>query len=164
MTVPKISTRQGFRYQDELELARISTWDPEVQLFTAEDFDDEEEPRVRKYWCAICKSRLDYLQGADEWFCNQCGQQYDPKIQDVPIKDLSTSKVRVWAELAHYPTYEENDPYLPFAEGIDMDDIVEEEKDIQLISSSPDNRIQKLHVRGLPEKALRATALYEEDE
>jgi DNA-directed RNA polymerase subunit RPC12/RpoP len=161
VTVPKISTRQGFRYQDELELARISTWDPEVQLFTAEDFDDEVEPKMRKYWCAVCKSGLDYLQGADEWFCSQCGQQYDPKIQDVPIKDLSTSKVRVWAELAHYPIYEENDPYLPFAEGIDMDDIVEEEKDIQLISSSPDLRIQKIRVKGDISKALSAQHYFE---
>lgn len=44
-------------------------------------------------------------------------QYYDISIQDVPVKDISESKVRTYTELDHYPTAEEVDIFVPFIEG-----------------------------------------------
>jgi ribosomal protein L37AE/L43A len=77
--------------------------DPKLQILTEEDL-EEEEPEQRQYWCAICKSRLDFLKETGTmWRCNECMEYYDTSIQDVPVKDLRESKVRTYTELQHYP-------------------------------------------------------------
>jgi hypothetical protein len=82
---------------------------------------EDEEPERREYYCSICKSRLDFLKDAETICrCNECMQYYDTSIQDVPIKDVSESKVRIYSELDKFPTYEENDIWMPFMEGIDV--------------------------------------------
>ena len=48
-------------------------------------------------------------------------EYYDTKIQDVPVKDIKDSRVKTYPELSHYPTYEENDIFTPFIEGINPD-------------------------------------------
>ena len=88
---------------------------------TEEDL-EEEDPEKRHYFCAICKSKLDFMTNTETMRrCNECMQYYDTSIQDTPVKDLSESKVKVYTELDKYPTYDESDTYLPFVQGIDPD-------------------------------------------
>jgi ribosomal protein L37AE/L43A len=140
---------QGFSQQD-------------IQILTEEDY-EEEDKEVRRYWCAICKSRLDYLEGTETiWMCSNCSQMYDTSIQDVPVKDISESKVRTYTELDHYPTYEEDDMFTPFIEGINPDR--EEDYDqegVELVSPSYDNRMQHIRVKGDITKALSAQHNFE---
>ena len=137
---------QGFSQQD-------------IQILTEEDY-EEEDKEVRRYWCAICKSRLDYLEGTETiWMCSNCSQMYDTSIQDVPVKDISESKVRTYTELDHYPTAEEGDIFVPFIEGFgpaadDDDDDEYVPRNIEVIS---DNGMHKhIRVKGLSTEALAA--------
>lgn len=113
---------QGWKQTDEWYLNQYDnpSNDPDIQVIP-EDNLEESDPALREYWCAICKSKLDYLQNMEMWYCSACVQYYDTKIQDVPIKNINDSKVGVYAELEHYPTYDESDIYLPFVEGINPD-------------------------------------------
>ena len=84
-----------------------------------------EKKRVgKRLVCAICKARLDNLEGTKTiWICSNCSQNYGTSIQDAPIKDLNESKVKTYPELGKYPTFDERDvvSILPFVEGIDPD-------------------------------------------
>jgi len=129
----------------------------DIQILTEEDY-EEEDPEQRHYFCALCKSRLDFLKETGTmWRCNECMEYYNTSIQDVPVKDLIESKVRTFPELDHYPTAEEDDIWLPFIESINPDQ--EEDYDqegVELVSASHDNRIQHLKVKGDITKALSA--------
>jgi hypothetical protein len=67
----------------------------------------EGEPEQRQYYCAMCKSRLDYHKHLQYWLCPECFQQYDPSIQDVPLKNIIDSGVKIYPELQHNPTLDE---------------------------------------------------------
>jgi len=130
--------------------------DLNIQILTEEDW-EEEDKELREYWCSICHGKLDYLKQMDMWHCSACVEYYDQKIQDVPIKDLRESKVRTYAELEHYHQSDEDDIFVPFIEGINPDE--QEDYDlegVELVSSSADNRIQHLKVKGDITKALSA--------
>ncbi|MGH9983826.1 MAG: hypothetical protein ACRD8W_07715 [Nitrososphaeraceae archaeon] len=128
--------------------------DPDIQILAEYNL-EEENKEERQYWCAICQSKLDYIKNMDMWYCSACVQYYDTKIQDVPIKDLSESKVRVSAELQHYPTYGENDIYSPFIEAINPDsDETEIPSNIEIVSD--DGHRKHIRVKGLPIEALSA--------
>ena len=104
--------------KDEYNLRKTDPGnDPDLQILVEDNWEDEDKEQ-RVYWCAICHGKLDYLKNMDMWCCSACVEYYDQKIQDVPIKNISDSKVRVSAELQHYPTYDEGDIYSPFIEAI----------------------------------------------
>ncbi|MGC1133643.1 MAG: hypothetical protein WA941_12535 [Nitrososphaeraceae archaeon] len=65
------------------------------------------------------------------------------------------SKVRTYTELSHYPTYEENDIYRPFMEGIDVG---EQDNNIpgNIEVVYDDGRHKHIRVKGLPTEALAA--------
>jgi ribosomal protein L37AE/L43A len=134
----------------------------DIQILTEEDY-EEEDPEQRHYFCALCKSRLDFLKETGTmWRCNECMEYYNTSIQDVPVKDLRESKVKTYTELSHYPTYEEDDMFTPFIEGINPDR--EEDYDqegVELVSSSYDNRMQHIRVKGDITKALSAQHNFE---
>lgn len=90
------------------------------------------------------------------WYCSACVEYYDTNIQDVPIKNISESKVRVSAELEHYPTYEENDIYSPFIEAINpnADELEDIPNNIEVVSD--DGRHKHIRVKGLSIEALSA--------
>lgn len=146
-------TNQGWKQTDEWYLNRHDnpSNDPDIQILT-EDNLEESNPALREYFCAICKSKLDHLQNMEMWYCSACVQYYDTKIQDVPIKDLSESKVRTYTELDHYPTYEENDRYLPFVEGVNPDADEDIPSNIEIISDNGKN--VHIKVKGSPTEAL----------
>jgi len=120
---------------------------PEWQLLTEEDL-EEEDPEQRHYFCAICKSTLDFLKDTETiWRCNECMQYYDTSIQDAPIKDMSESRVRVYQELDHYPEYDENDPRMIFVEGIEQDADEYTPSNIEVISD--DGHHKHIRCKGL---------------
>jgi hypothetical protein len=124
-----------------------------VSPLTEADLEDE-EPERREYYCSICKSILDFLKDTETiWRCNECMQYYDTSIQDVPIKDLSESKVKVYPELDKYPTYDIEDPNMVFVEGIDIE---EQDNNIpgNLEVVYDDGKHKKVRVKGLPAEAL----------
>ncbi|MFY9965282.1 MAG: hypothetical protein WAK50_06045 [Nitrososphaeraceae archaeon] len=84
-----------------------------------------------------------------------CVQYYDTTIQDVPIKNVKDSKVRTFPELDHYPTYEENDIWLPFVEGINPDADGDISGNIEVVYDD-DGRHKHIRVKGLPTEALAA--------
>ena len=129
--------------------------DPEIQIFTREEEEDE-DPRERKYYCALCGTKLQWLQGTPEWMCNHCGHTLDTSLQDIPIKDPNQDRVKVYQELDNSPVFDDHDPMLPFAEGIEVDELAGESEDIELVKTSADHRIQHIRVRGLPSEALNA--------
>jgi len=77
----------------------------DIQILTEEDY-EEEDPEQRHYFCALCKSRLDFLKETGTmWRCNECMEYYNTSIQDVPVKDLIESKVRTYTD---YDTFRRN--------------------------------------------------------
>lgn len=60
ITTTRNGINQGFTVQDQYYLRHYDNAeaDPQVQLFTVEDL-EQEEPELRKYFCTIFKSRLD---------------------------------------------------------------------------------------------------------
>ena len=149
----------GWKHEDQHYLSKEvdPSNDPAIQILTEEDWEDDNLEQ-RQYWCAICKSRLEFLKETGTmWRCNECMEYYDTKIQDVPVKSIKDSRVKTYPELSRYPTYEEDDVFTPFIEGINPDQ--EEDYDqegVSLISSSADNRIQHIKVKGDITKALSA--------
>lgn len=144
----------GWKLQDQkyLQMHDNAASSPEWQLLTEDDWEND-EPKQRRYHCSICFARLDYLQDTKTiWICSNCSQTYDTSIQDAPIKDMSESKVRTYTELSHYPTYEENDIYMPFMEGIDVG---EQDNNIpgNIEVVYDDGRHKHIRVKGLPIEA-----------
>jgi ribosomal protein L37AE/L43A len=130
---------------------------PEWQLLTEEDWEDENLEQ-REYYCAICKSRLDFMKDTGTiWRCNECMEYYDVSIQDVPIKNMSESRVKVYPELDRYSTYDIEDPNMVFVEGINPDADVDEYTPSSNIEVISDDGLHKhIRVKGLPTEALAA--------
>lgn len=153
---------RGLRPQDEAytRLHDNPTASPDIQMFTYEDLEDQ--PEERKYYCSLCKGKLQLLQGLGEWYCMPCGQHYDINLWDTPIKDKKPFKLKPFMEFQHNPTYDEEDSNLPFAEGIEVDDLVEDTDDVTLVNNTPDNRVQHIRVKGDITKALSAQHNYDQ--
>lgn len=154
--------RTGFRYQDVQYLKRYdnATAAPDIQLFTAEE-DNDEEPEVRKYFCAVCKSRLDYLKDTETiWRCNECMQYYDTKIQDVPIANNNKFRITPHYEINRYPKFDDEDINIPFVKAIDLDD--QQDSNIEILRQSADGRIQHTRIvdNSTKKEAIRRTSSY----
>ena len=148
--------RTGFRYQDVQYLKRYdnSAAGPDIQLFTVEE--DDREPETRQYWCAVCRSKLDYLKGTETiWRCNECMEYYDTKIQDIPIANHNKFKITPHSEIWRYPKLDEDDTNIPFVKSIKLDEL-ENSSDIEILRQSADGRIIEIRVKGLPTEALAA--------
>jgi DNA-directed RNA polymerase subunit RPC12/RpoP len=68
----------GWKLQDENYLRKYDSAEagPELQILTEEDWEDDDKEQ-REYFCAICKSKLDYLEGTETiWICSNCSQTY----------------------------------------------------------------------------------------
>jgi hypothetical protein len=116
--------RMGFKFQDEIYLRKYdnAVAGPEIQLFTEEDL---EESETRKYFCAVCKSKLDYLKGTETiWRCNECMEYYDTKIQDIPIGNNKGFKVVPHHEINRYPKLDEDDINISFVRSIKLDEFL----------------------------------------
>lgn len=147
--------RQGFTLKDSIALRKDTNNNPDVQIFSYED--DLEDPEDRTYWCAICKSKLEYLMGSDTiWRCDSCMEYYDTKIQDSVIKNKEDFKLAPYYGLRHYPTADADD--IPFVEAINLDDTEEEEEDLES-RTFEDKRVQKIHVKGSLADAILKGAL-----
>jgi hypothetical protein len=146
---------QGFSQQDRNYLRQFDNAqaDPELQILTEEDF-EEEEPEQRQYFCAICKSRLDYLEGSKTiWRCNECTEYYDTNNQDVPLKDISELRVKTYPELSYYQTWDEEDPNMVFMEQIDLGE-QNIPRNVEILRD--DHRVKHIRIRGSPVEALAA--------
>jgi hypothetical protein len=148
--------RAGFKLKDEYYLRDHddAQTDPEMQMFS--DQDPEEANEDKRYFCATCKTRLDYYTDLEEWFCDGCGQHYDTKIQDIPLVDTTDFKLTPYTGLRYYPEYDENDPNLPFVHSIDVDKLAGEAEVVEVVKTSPDQRVKHIRVKGSPVEALSA--------
>lgn len=79
-------------------------------------------------------------------------QYYDTSIQDIPLKTIKESRVKIFPELSKYPTYDELDVYLPFVQGIDPDAETSIPENVEVLRD--DGRIKGIRVKGLPTEAL----------
>jgi len=135
--------RPGFTTRNSFSLRTDHT--PKIQIFAYSEDDEEEEPEERTYWCAMCKSRLEYLKGSDTiWRCDNCMEFYDTKIQDSVVKDKEDFKLAPYSGLQHYPVFDADDPNIPFVEGINLDD----KEDNPETRTYENQRIQRIHVKG----------------
>jgi len=147
----------GWKHEDQHYLRKTDpSSDPSIQILTEEDL-EEEDPEQRHYFCALCKARLDFLKETGTiWRCNECMEYYDISIQDVPVKDISESKVRTYTELTHYATYDINDPNMIFVEGVAIDEDSEEYVPRNVEVLEEDGRHKHIRVKGDITKALAA--------
>lgn len=125
-------------------------------MFTEEELD--EEPELRTYFCAFCKSKLDHLQqGIDNtiWRCNECMVYYDTNIQDLPLKNISGHRIRTSPEFEYYQVYDENDINTIFMQGIDADEQGSIPRNVEMLRDDG-FRIKHIRVKGLPTEALAA--------
>lgn len=148
------AVRRGFHTQVEnyINIYDNAEADPYIQVFDNED--DEEELEQVKYFCAICKKQIRYYHDLQEYFCNNCGQHYNTRIQDRPVSDNRGFRVTPHVDIWRYAKIDAEDINVPFAKGIDLGGVREVEE-VELIKSSPDQRIQHLRVRGSMAEALR---------
>ena len=146
---------QGWKQADEWYLNGYdnASADPDIQILT-EDNLEESDPELRQYWCAICKSKLDYLKHMDMWYCNACVEYYDTKIQDVPIKNINDSRVKTYAELEHYHQLDDDDTYLPFVQGVNPDTDEDIPGNVEVLAD--DGRHKHIRVKGNIAEALSA--------
>lgn len=156
-TAKEPQLNSGFKLKDQNYLNKYDNAkaDPQLQVFTDEDID--ESPEDKKYFCAMCKTRLDYYDDLEEWFCSGCYQHYDTRIQDKPLTDIRDFKLTPYTAQLHYPQFDENDPNMPFVDNIDVDKIAGEEDYIELVKSSPDQRVKHIRVKGNIADAIAAT-------
>ncbi|HYZ59956.1 MAG TPA: hypothetical protein VE544_09905 [Nitrososphaeraceae archaeon] len=96
-------TNQGWKQVDEWYLNKYDNAqaDPDIQILTEDNYEDENK-ELREYYCAICHGKLDFIKNMDMWYCEACVQYYDTKIQDVPIKNINDSRVKMYADLERY--------------------------------------------------------------
>jgi hypothetical protein len=75
-------------------------------------------------------------------------EYYENKIQDAPLKDINKFRVTPWPGLQYCPIADADDPEVPFAEGIDHNEMVEEDfstsKVKELISQGETKTIEEL--------------------
>lgn len=150
------ATNPGWKQADQWYLNRHdNVHTPDIRVIT-EDNLEESDPELREYWCAICKSKLDYLKNIDMWYCEACVQYYDTNIQDVPLKNIKDSRVKTYAELEHYHQLDDEDIHLSFVEGINPDADSEDyvPRNVEVISDNGHHR--HIRVKGLPTEALAA--------
>ena len=148
--------RLGFRFQHEQYLKRYdnAAADPDIQIFAAEE--DDEEPEAKRYWCAICKSKLNYMRHTDTiWKCDNCQKFYDAKIQDIPIANNNKFRITPHHDINRYPKFDDDNPEVPFLKGIRLDE-QQEDPSIEILKQSPDKRIQHICVKGSAAEALAA--------
>jgi len=125
--------------------------DPQIQFFT-EELEDE-EPEQRQYFCSICKSILDLLEGTKTiWICSNCTQTYDTSIQESPLKNISGQRIKTYPEFEYYQVYDETDPNLIFVEGIDLSEQGNTPKNVDILRDDG-FRIRHIRVRGSPVKS-----------
>jgi LSD1 subclass zinc finger protein len=135
--------RPGFTQKDSIYLNR-QTHSPKTIIFSAEEL--EGEPETRQYWC-VCRSPLTYLKGSNTiWQCSECLSHYDINIQDSPIKDPTDFKLTPYSSLRHYPVYDEDDPNTLFVEGIDLNNITEDDLESR---SFEDKRVQHINLHNV---------------
>ena len=149
---------QGFSLKDQNYLRKFdnAAADPEIQLFTEEELEDENEI---EYYCALCKSKLDHLrEGIDDtiWRCNNCMAYYDTNIQDLPLKNISSQRIRAYPEFEYYQEYDENDINTIFMQGIDADELGYQSSPKTVEILRDDNRVKHIKVRGSLVEALAA--------
>lgn len=134
--------RLGFGSQTDNYLRRFdnAAADPDVQVFTNETEDDEQT----LYYCAMCKSRLEYHKHLCIFICPECFEQYDTKIQDRPILKKGF-KITPHHELNRYPKFDDQDPNIPYMKGVSLDEQLD--SDIEVLRTSQDGRIQHLRIR-----------------
>jgi DNA-directed RNA polymerase subunit RPC12/RpoP len=149
--------RPGYTLRDSVSLRKETDHNPKIQIFSYQDEEDQQEPEERIYWCAMCKSKLEYLNGSDTiWRCDNCMSYYDTKIQDSVVKDKEDFKLTPYSGLQHYPVFDADDPNLPFVEAINPDARDQEDPpDLEILRTSSDQRVQHIRVRGSPGDALR---------
>lgn len=138
--IGKEGTRSGFRREDTLYLSR-QTHTPKTQIFYSEEIIEDSEQE--HFYCADCKSKLDYLKSSEAiWRCDNCMIYYDTRIQDTPLKDITDSQLRPYSDLMHYPTVDADD--FPVFESIDLNKQQEEELENRAYK---EQRVQHLDFR-----------------
>jgi hypothetical protein len=149
--------RLGFKPRDEHYLRDFDNAAANPQIQTFSDQDPEEDNEDKRYFCAMCKTRLEFYHDLDEWFCEGCGQHYDTKIQDRPLTDIKDFQLVPYTDQRHYPQFDENDPNLPFVHSIDVDKLAGEAEIVEIVKTSPDHRVKHIRVKGSPAEVLAAT-------
>ena len=148
--------RLGLTLKDSVIMRREADHTPRLQNFTLEDL--EEDPEERTCWCAICKSKLVYLNHTDTiWRCDNCLSYYDTSIQDKPLANKSGFKLHSYHN--PYATFDEDDPNVTFVHGIDLEARDSEQQGIEIIKSSADRRVQHIRVKGSPTKVRLSNLL-----
>lgn len=104
----------------------------------------------------MCKSQLEYYYDLEEWFCEGCGQHYDTRLQDRPLTDITDFKLVPHTDLRHYAQFDENDPNLPFVHSIDVDRLAGEAEVVEIVKTSPDQRVKHIRVKGSPVEVMAA--------
>jgi len=68
-------------------------------------------------------------------------------LQDTPLKDIKDFQLAPYSQLQNYPVFDENDPNMPFVEGIRLDEL---EKEEGLETRTYDNgRIQHINLHNV---------------
>ena len=72
---------------------------------------------------------------------------YDTSAQDMPLRDISNNKVKTYPEFSYYKVYDEADPNMLFAEGIDLSSEVDNvPRNVEIIRD--DHRVKHIQVKG----------------
>ena len=150
--ISKEGVRPGFNDADVIYLNR-QTHTPKTQIFYSEEI--IEDPEQETFFCALCKSKLDYIKKMQMYTCIQCVEYYDLNTQTTPLKDVTDTQLRPYADLIKYPTADADD--IPFFEGIDLS----KQQEVGLESRvNEDQRIQKMNLHNVTfADAIRAGAL-----
>lgn len=78
---------------------------------------------------------------------------YDTNTQDMPLRDISSTRVKAYSEFQYYPTMDENDPDMIFIQGIDLSGVEDSTSgNVEILRD--DQRVKHIRVRGSPVEAM----------
>jgi hypothetical protein len=139
--------RPGFNDSDITFLSKqIHT--PRTQIFSYEELESA-EPEDRHYFCAMCKSKLDYSKYLEAYECKECVQYYDVQnLQDKPLTDIEDFKLVPYGAQRHYPEFDAEDPHTPFVETVDLNDTNEEIEGVE-VRSYDNGRIKHINIHNV---------------
>ena len=78
---------------------------------------------------------------------------YDTNIQDMPLKDISSTGVKTYPEFQYYPVFEEDGPAMIFMQGINPDEERSIPKNVVILRDDG-FRNRHVKVRGSPVEAI----------
>ena len=142
--------RQGYRTKDVIYNEKLEK-DPEIDLWTEDDFEPKQVSMNQQYYCSKCKHFMSFQGVKDTFACknNRC----EAFLKFININDTKPLNL-IDIDLKEISDDSDDEPYITSIKPDELDEkyTLYDRKTVEY--SSPDGRIQKIRWRGYPKADL----------